>query len=436
MYISIRETGCNYSKFINVDRVLNEDSSYKELSRVYKAIQNHVNSYESDATEKLRELNENFRKKIIHVVEQDNLLNGWMTIVIILFTLGIYYLILEKRKSDQLSQSEAIFDSINRHLDQMEESLKEKKTHKLEVIEEIKKLRKADKEEELKRLQADARIEKSLKRIEKSCRRLTTEHKIAIGHTLELQNCLKDEYFIINHGQNLDLMMINLVSRILKKHYEAQNYDHFQVLRHDAHLQHIDLDKQDVAWFQSQIGLMKTDHYFRRELICGDIFLESTARWESAIDFFSGRCNIAKGPGFMKNVLEQIVAYYFPNRETQKMLVQHLLSIAPAGIRSVGNLYSIAIPKEKFHEMCYLAKPFGYALDSEEYPEKVLEALQSGIILENVKSLPQVRVLSHKLTPENGVYIEASSTLSDDEIQKIEENIELLILRAKMQFKL
>jgi len=463
MFVSIRRDNCNYSEFVNVDKLIsNKNSSYDKVFSVYKSIQNNINSYEPEKSDKLKEICGRLKDKAIHIVEKEFLaktnrlkLKEWVLTLIKILSFDICHfdisdlnfrkVTISNKKTNRMQSINSISDTINKHLSQIEESQKEKQVHKLEQIEEIVKKRKTNIDEELTRLLKNERIKKSLESIVKHRGWIGPEEKVAIAHTIEIREVLKEEYYVINHGQNLDLMIINIFSRALKRHFDANKYDHLRILRHDIYLQ----QKHNVNWFKEQIvHHFRNDHHFRKELISGDIFLESVREGESALDFFLGRQNIAvkeKGSGFMTEILSDIVSHYFPNKDTRKKLSDKLLTISH-NCSGRGNLYSIAIPKNKFFDICYLSIAYGIPVKDGKYKHKHLEGMQDGqcpgenkMPYERWKDweevAPQVRILTHKLTPENGVYIFRSSTATDEVLKKVEEDVELLIQRAQTQFR-
>src|SRR5581483_5763367 len=190
---------------------------------------------------------------------------------------------------------------------------------------------------------------------------------------------------------------------------------------------------------------------------------------ESALDFFSGTPNIANGSFFLKSILQPIVQTYFPDPITQSRLIHDLLQVTwslPAG----GTLYSICIPKEKFHSVAYLSAAFGKPYPKKFFTIQDLERFQDGSIFtesenemvlngmgdlmkpqnfsifiskvmegykphEVQEEFPQVRILAHKLQPEEGIFIFANSTLDEEELQNLGSTIDLLIQKATIQFR-
>ncbi|MBS0627319.1 MAG: hypothetical protein JSS09_03810 [Verrucomicrobia bacterium] len=290
------------------------------------------------------------------------------------------------------------------------------------------KSRLSDSNLELNRLKKIPRIEKSLNEISKT-KDLSIEHKMAIAQSIELRECLKDKYYVINHGQNNKGIIANIVAKKVTELFESKKLKYFEVLRHDIFLKDKPKDR-DVTWYKTTLKkeLSLTDHNFREELICGDITLERTNQAESAIHFSTGANNIAiyYDPDFMKKIIQKIVKHYFPTEGLIKEISEEINSVSKN--LTGGTLYSICIPKDKFHSIAYLAHPYGRPLD---YPSHITnEELDSW--QEGTSSIDtQVRLLTRKLTQDNGILIIPHSTLSQSQLDKIESVVENCLLNAK-----
>ena len=201
----------------------------------------------------------------------------------------------------QIEQINKIHSKFLRSLEQKQQLTLEKERHpKAEAIKELESRRLENLDDELERLNTIPRIANSLNTVDSRIR-LNKMHKVAVGRSLELREQLKDTHYIINHGQNFKLMIVNIIARKLKQMFELQHYESFEPLRHDTALRHIQEDRHTVAWYQKNIGGFINDHGFRKELISGDCVLESTTSCESAISFFVANSNVAmRDPGWMK----------------------------------------------------------------------------------------------------------------------------------------
>ncbi len=285
---------------------------------------------------------------------------------------------------------------------------------------------------ELSRLSQDLRIQKSLQKIESShyyYDPLTAAQKVAIAQSIELRENLKDTYYVINHGQNNSGIIANILAKKVNELFEAKKYEYFEVLRHDVFLQGIS-KKQDVAWYKKKMEY-GSDHDYRNEIICGDIQLENTTSYESAIDFFAFSKNIAAAEdyNFTQRIIEKIAGKYF---QSDKKLVEQVskeLTDLSKGLTG-GTLYSICIPKTKFDSVGYLSGPFGHPLH-DTFTSDDLDSLQDG--LSSIST--QARLLTAKLDPKEDIFILPHSTLSIKELRKIEGIVENCLLGAKKQLE-
>src|SRR5262245_45929400 len=102
-----------------------------------------------------------------------------------------------------------------------------------------------------------------------------------------------------------------------------------------------------------------------------------------------------------------IINNYIQNQDVANKLYKDLKKIVKKNHFEV-NLYSICVPKEKFNESCYFSGPYGHPLKGQEDLRNKMEAMQSG---EDACGYPQVRILTHKIKPEDGFHVIVHSTL-------------------------
>lgn len=316
-----------------------------------------------------------------------------------------------------------------------ERSLKKEEIPLLEVLTTLKSKRLKKLEDELNRLKRNPSIEERLEQIknelkyrrdEKLRKDVKTRQLIAIGHSMELREAVKKDYIVLNHGQNLDLMFVNLLAKKLQNLFTSQTSDQ-DVLRHASQFGKI----KDIEFFRRDINSSsnRNDTNYSRELLCADIVLHSTKSMSSAIDFFTGTKNIAKisNNAFLKDLLMSIIKVYLPDEEAAKRLYKEIKKIIK-NYFPANNLYSICIPKEKFKELCYFSRARGYTreLIQDELHAKI-DDMQSGA---DPCDFPQVRILARAIQAKDGIHVVRHSEFRDEILETIENRVEVAILNA------
>lgn len=445
--ISYRSPSDKFSHFLNIEDLFN-CQDYREIKKKYIHIFNSCTAYDPNCLDSLIILEENLYERIIKLQKEKKReyrkKNRGRQVWYSIFSLGIRYLVYNYKKNRMQKKIQRMGF---RHYDfgcafeHMKKRLVEKEVvPKPEFIKELEQQRLESVDDELARLKKIPRIARSFKNVKK--KKLTKEHLVAYGHSLELQNKLKDTHYIINHGQNLNLMLVNIITKQLKKEFEPTFYESFEVLRHDTALSHIKEDIHTIDWYKSQIRQRKTyDHKLKKDLISGDCVLESRALAESALDFFSGRTNIANSGKFRHKLLLTIIKKYIPDKIVAEKLCKRFEKVmhnCPKG----GNLYSICVPKEKFDQSCYFSRAFGFPADNAEKLKQEIEQMQSGDVQPHayffgiLSTDPQIRVLTHKIRAEDGYHVIVNSTLGDKKLLEIEEEISLCIQTALTGYRL
>ncbi len=410
------------------------------LREVYQQLTRTVTTYESNHIAALRTVGTSLYKRIIvlqinRIRKRKNQKQEWRIIILLFLTFGILIFILliqDKKLKNDFSKLAKMQNNFLRACSQIEDSIKEKTMHpQLDAIKELIQLRYADPNQELGRLNELPRINRSFKQVHHL--RLRLAHQIAFGHSLELREKLQDTHYIINHGQNLNLMVVNIVTRILKQKFTPDIYQSCELLRHTPALGDIPA-QHTLQWFQDQIhdGSCLNDHNFSTELLCGDIVLESSAPSESALSFFSHATNVANRCfDFAGHLLQLILQHYIFDpaivRRCRRDIV-HIISKYPEG----GNLYSICVPKDRFHESCYVSKSYGVPV-KEHIPPEQLDQMQSGTYLGRC---PQIRVLMHTIRPEDGYHVILHSTLPNQLLVHIEKEVSLYLEAAFIGYRL
>jgi hypothetical protein len=296
---------------------------------------------------------------------------------------------------------------------------------------------------ELSRLKGNPRVIQSLDHINAYHRSvLVTEEQIAVGRSLELQEHLKKDYYIINHGQNNDSIIVNIAAKKALEIFQQKTIPS-QILRHPVFLEN---STRDLSWFKENLHMGNQDLNYSPELISGDFILEHLTPSESAIDFFTGTPNMLNGPrmvrsadggiriveekNYQEKIVTKIVQHHIVDKNLAALVSKKVIHIGRALQDGGGTLYSICIPKENFSSIGYLAASFGRAI-TKHYTQEELEGLQNGVFTPPEGSLPQVRLITKKLNLEECVLIIAHSTLNDQRIKEVEAQVEGCFLQAK-----
>lgn len=280
---------------------------------------------------------------------------------------------------------------------------------------------------EITRLCQNKRIQNTIDRVLRGTRfdrslLLDTAQTLAFARSIELQDRLKHKYFVFNHGQGSSMMIINIVAKKIKELFERKKYENFEVLRHDACLQHVREDVHTVQWYKDRLADPHvTDHSYRDELIAADCYLSSTQWFESALHFFSRAYNMA---GYITDtVISKIVNQYFLTTIARHSVANEIMSLGRT-IPHGATLYSICVPKENFLTIGYLARPLGHPHEF-RYTTAHIDQFQNGE--EPFEPIPQVRLLTHKLREENGVMIIPHSTVADAHIKRVENGVQAIL---------
>lgn len=313
----------------------------------------------------------------------------------------------------------------------------------LETINSLLAKRLPDLGKELSRLKENPRVTQSLDHINAYHRYgLVREQQIAVGRSLELQEHLKKDYYVINHGQNNDSIIVNIAAKKVLEIFQQKKIP-TEILRHPIFVEN---STRDLSWFKENLHMGNQDLNYSPELISGDCILEHLTPSESAIDFFTGTPNMLKGPRMVRSadgsmriveeknyeekIVTKIVQHHIGDKNLAALVSKKVIHVGRSLQDGGGTLYSICIPKENFFSIGYLAKSFGRAINK-DYTQEELEGFQNGVFTPPEGSLPQVRLLTKKLNLEEGVLIISNSTLSDKRIKKVEGQVEDCLLQAK-----
>lgn len=449
MFVSYRKPSSSVSRFINITELLTSDD-YVKIYKVYKSIQISVTVYASDkkALKKIKTIELQIYNHLEHLNEEQSKLK---LIPSTILTCGIVPFvrseIATQREEKLHHRHQAFLDSVKK----LKESFAPKNSQWIsDKIEPLLKLRLEDLEEELKRLKQNPRIARSFKKVERSCRhlenstfKLSNSDLIALGHTLEVREALKETHFVINHAQGFEALLLNLTTKMLMKRFNPENFGDYESLRDDVFVN--DLDRS-VDWYRKklneQVGYKAYTYHDGDfpELISGDCYFESIKHLESALSFLVKNTNEAfKKSKMFEGLFATILLQYFNDQTVVKQFIEEIKKIEPV---EGGTLYSICVPKEKFREMGYLSHPFGRPV-SRKYSNEQIDSLQDGDLKafpvsedKKVYQVPQVRLLAHKLSPKEGVLSIPHTAISPEDLKRVENEIELIIQRALLGFRI
>jgi hypothetical protein len=436
LIFSYRPLNAQSSVFLNILDI-EKETSLSKVVEVYRGVLRNVFAYDVDHFDTLKKIEQRLKSRIKLLSQKDAGSLFWRVLITVC-SLGLFW-IFEAKKRSQLKGYE---NSFQEHFKKLES----KKGPKIdapfqETIRLLKLKQKKDIFEELARLKKDPEINSKFDALDAayptSC---AINQLVTYGHSLELQKELSKTHYVLNHGLNSTLVGLNILASELTKKFSQVRAQDGSVLRHESLFKHYDKLKHDVDWFKAHLpkhafygsGYL-SDHDFRKELICCDIDLQNKEAYESALDFYLRSQNIAlgiHGQKFITDLIENLLEDFFPLDEQatkrQKLLTEIIELFQTLPITAQGHgLYSICIPKERFHEVAYIARPFGYVYPK-EISEKELELIQAGTSFFKYDRTPQARVLAHKLDMSKGDFIVSHSVHESFEIDIAERLQELL----------
>lgn len=342
-------------------------------------------------------------------------------------------------------------------------SFKENQIHDLtrDKITEMVKKRLSDISEELNRLIESRAIQQSIKNITVHYPQLTDGQKVAIAQTFELQTCLEDTHYVLNHGQSSGNFLLNVTVKKIKELIESKKYTYFTPLRHEIFLENFSKER-DVLWYRKELSKNGTsDAQYRAELLSCDINLESTDLYESALFFFLDNSNMALR--LAETLIPDVIKNYISDDVVSSKIANEILDLSKD--MSGGVLHSICIPKDRFSDIGYLSNfggspvfpftnlhnIFTVVVQAEKSPllslidrvDSWLDYFQITTWLDhyqlsaqrvemdkaqNERDVYQVRLLTSQLTPENNIFILSHSAASE-ELLRIESAVEEILLR-------
>lgn len=317
-----------------------------------------------------------------------------------------------------------------------------------EEVQEILNGRLNDKDQEFQRLIQNSRIEKFAKKIgikfsKKVEKSRTKKAFILWAQSVELQEKLKDNYYVFNHGQVSALITVNIIyTELMRNCGGVDKKDQHYIRLPDL------LDKKEISFFKEVIKNYKnkavTERAFTRsvddvmyseELLCVDNYLESRRDCESAWFYFlhnkSEKTRSAMGEYNYPYLLfsDKAVDYYFQNSKVNSKLKKKFSNVegkipSLRNPETLGSLYTILIPKNKFVDAGYISHAWG---DPYEEGKFSLDELQGTVLKGNP---PQVRLSTWKVVSDPEIITLVSHNLSQKSLDRLEKGIDTEIKKA------
>jgi hypothetical protein len=288
------------------------------------------------------------------------------------------------------------------------------------AMQRIRKERKQNPEEELQRLrdtqvltaEREALLNASLNKLgmihseEKELRL-----KALIAEAMEVQKIYGSTHHVFIHAQSSPwLIFAHFVKETIKQLYPDQNVHQFKCLRIPGLS-----NTQDITEYSESTDVWDSEPDTQYDLISADAYYMNTQVWESALYFLANNSNIKTS---VSDHLEQAISTLYPEMPLlqKKDYVFSMMQLSEEDPSTIGNLYTICIPKKMSQEAQYRAHPYGEPCDCHSASEsiEILEQLQLGELNHGTlcKSdyffgvpIPQYRIYTPKLNRENGVRI-------------------------------
>jgi hypothetical protein len=412
---SYRAKNSDSSVFLKLEDV-EKESSFDKVFAIYEGFTSNLFAYEKGHLETVKKIESRLRQATVKLNTTSPL---WKKIVLSIFTLGFYWI--DVRMNDM---------KIKKLATDFAYQIKKRESEEAppvsipiqDVIRRLKEKQLEGVNQELERLEADPFIKERLDFASSTYKEKISGAQLAVyGHTLELQKELASTHFVFNHGLNYQVVCLVALATALTQRFSSTHGADSFVLRHESFFKNYDKQLHTVQWFKNIIGHGVDDRNFRDQLICGDVDFKNTKQYSSALDFFLLRTNIAigeKGGSFIKSLIEKLLKDFLPSDDEKVAKITNdiyeLFSHQEFEQTGFG-LVSMCIPKHRFHEVAYIARPRGYvypitySLDAisdiqegRPYPAMVDDFLSWN---DEIKLLPQVRVLAHKLDILQGDFI-------------------------------
>lgn len=439
---SYKSPNSNVGHFMKIEDI--DSLSLQKVVEVFSGINRNLFAYETGHLHTLKQVEKRLENRFTNVskelvsIDSVNKHTRLKRIIFTIITLGIYWLIQEKKiyslkKAHQSLKHEFVTIQRNFHyqIKKLEKKEEDKKTHPLQrIVSEVKAKQLQDVTAEYNRLKENPRIA-SLFSIFGDCK---SKKFLAFGHSIELQEALQETHYTLNHGLNYQLVCLNMVASILTQKFSNIQAKDQCILRHESVFYKFDKKGHSVETYKKQLETRtRTDADYSDSLISCDIDLHNMQGYESAFSFYMVAQNIALSgnPNLAKKCLMEILKDFFPLEHQQTIIhsiykeVYQLCQSQEFRTSGLG-LYSICVPKERFDKVAYIAAPFGYPYFM-KYTKDQLDDIQRGKPYTKISANPQVRVLAQMLDASEGDFIVCHSANEDIEhalFEKIDTIIE------------
>lgn len=258
--------------------------------------------------------------------------------------------------------------------------------------------------------------------------------------TKQFKKMYSDSHYVFTHGQSLGMSVVNQCIRELIKTYSPEYHTplaiRFRIPYSVPYTRNVDDFFEKFA--------VDTDHYrdndHNLEVLSADSYLWNIAKAESAIYYASWGFsqNSAIDPTIASKILANVFFYYLQDEQLSKIMGEKASHIAVNKEREsvVGALYTICIPKGIVEnpKRNFIYRSHAYGKRCPCFPLKHLEVLkkmQADSVVQCIDgAVPQVRILTSRLSEEPGVRTYVVNDLSKVKRREYRKQIERLVREA------
>lgn len=288
--------------------------------------------------------------------------------------------------------------------------------------------------------------------------RLRRQAQVLLAEAHEIKNIYAKTHHLFLHGQSLRWSLVPLVIKILIREFQPeQEVAFYKFLRSEdcavsesywnwssKFLRWLGFEPKTAREYMAHNTIIYDGDMKTREMLLSvDAYFFNAQNYESSLYFLMNNNNILdrKDTTALKNVILSIFLHF--NKNASEQLLDQLFTRLMKSIEftrsmiTTGNLYVIAIPKEKSIDAQYRAHPLGvpcYCHKGSNHTQ-ILESLQKGQLDLNTKCsmqtlpIPQYRLfMPVVMKPENGCKIFRLNALSRMQRQPIKEAIKKIAI--------